>query len=59
MFLFMPIVFTAMFLYAPSGLVVYWFVSNLLAIGQQYITNRLIGAPARPVPRTAGGGRGR
>jgi len=58
MFLFMPIVFTAMFLYAPSGLVVYWFVSNLLAIGQQYITNRLIGAPARPVPRTAGG-RGR
>jgi membrane protein insertase Oxa1/YidC/SpoIIIJ len=31
--------------------VIYWFVSNLLAIGQQYITNRLIGAP--PVPMRA------
>ena len=45
MFLLMPIIFTAMFLAAPSGLVVYWLVSNLLAIGQQYITNRMIGAP--------------
>jgi len=36
------------FLWAPAGLVVYWFVSNLLAIGQQYLTNRMIAAPARP-----------
>jgi YidC/Oxa1 family membrane protein insertase len=50
MFLLMPIVFTGMFLAAPSGLVVYWLVSNLLAIGQQYTTNRMIGAPVRPVP---------
>lgn len=51
MFLLMPIIFTTMFLAAPSGLVVYWLISNLLAIGQQYLTNRLIGAPApRPVP---------
>jgi YidC/Oxa1 family membrane protein insertase len=42
MMMFMPIVFTGMFLWAPSGLVVYWFVSNLLAIGQQYATNRLL-----------------
>ena len=45
--------FTVMFVAAPSGLVVYWLVSNLLAIGQQYITNRMIGAPARaarPLP---------
>jgi YidC/Oxa1 family membrane protein insertase len=26
--MFMPVMFTAMFLPAPSGLVVYWFVSN-------------------------------
>jgi YidC/Oxa1 family membrane protein insertase len=50
MFLFMPVVFTFMFLAAPSGLVVYWLVSNLLAIAQQYTTNRLIGAPVRSVP---------
>jgi YidC/Oxa1 family membrane protein insertase len=43
--MFMPIMFTAMMLYAPSGLVLYWFVSNLWAIGQQYLTNYLIGPP--------------
>jgi YidC/Oxa1 family membrane protein insertase len=41
----MPIMFTFMFLWAPSGLVIYWFVSNLWAIGQQYFTNWLIGPP--------------
>jgi YidC/Oxa1 family membrane protein insertase len=40
---FMPVMFTFMFLWAPSGLVIYWFVSNLWAIGQQYFTNWLIG----------------
>ncbi len=45
MFMIMPVVFTVMFLWAPSGLVVYWLMSNLMAIGQQYITNRMIGAP--------------
>jgi membrane protein insertase Oxa1/YidC/SpoIIIJ len=56
MFLLMPVVFTFMFLQAPSGLVVYWFVSNLLAIGQQYTTNRLIGAPVRTTRPIAAGG---
>jgi YidC/Oxa1 family membrane protein insertase len=41
--MFMPVMFTAMFMTAPSGLVIYWFVSNLWAIGQQYFTNWLIG----------------
>jgi YidC/Oxa1 family membrane protein insertase len=41
--LFMPLLFTVFFLWAPSGLVIYWFVSNLWAIGQQYFTNWLIG----------------
>lgn len=47
MFLLMPIIFTVSFLWAPAGLVVYWFASNLLAIGQQYLTNRMIAAPVR------------
>jgi YidC/Oxa1 family membrane protein insertase len=46
--LIMPLLFTVFFLGAPSGLVIYWFVSNLWAIGQQYVTNWLIG-PAVPV----------
>jgi YidC/Oxa1 family membrane protein insertase len=44
-FLLMPVIFTVSFLWAPSGLVVYWFTSNMLAIGQQYLTNRMIDAP--------------
>jgi membrane protein insertase Oxa1/YidC/SpoIIIJ len=44
-----------MFLGVPSGLVVYWLTSNLLTIGQQYLTNRIIstrgGSP--PAPRVA------
>ena len=53
MFMFMPIVFTGMFLWAPSGLVIYWFFSNLLAILQQVITNRIIGPQAVHVVRPA------
>jgi YidC/Oxa1 family membrane protein insertase len=41
----MPVMFTGMMLFSPSGVVLYWFVSNLWAIGQQYFTNWLLGAP--------------
>ncbi|MEE8547684.1 MAG: membrane protein insertase YidC [bacterium] len=34
--LFMPIVFTALFVNLPSGLVIYWTVNNILTIGHQY-----------------------
>jgi YidC/Oxa1 family membrane protein insertase len=40
-----PLMFLFFFLWAPSGLVIYWTVSNLLGIGQQYATNRMIGRP--------------
>jgi len=36
----MPIVFTFLFLNFPSGLVIYWLVSNILAIGHQYYINK-------------------
>ena len=40
--LFMPIVFTGMFLFSPAGLVLYWTVNNLLSIAQQWQITRLI-----------------
>ena len=47
--MFMPIMFTFMSLSFPSGLVIYWLVSTAWTIGQQYLTNYLIGnqKPAR------------
>jgi len=40
MMMFMPLVFTFMFLKFPAGLVLYWLVNNLLTIGQQYLMLR-------------------
>lgn len=36
MMMFMPVVFTAMFLNFPSGLVLYWLVNNVISVAQQY-----------------------
>ena len=43
--MFMPIFFTFLFLGMPSGLVLYWLTGNVLRIGQQIATNRIIGPP--------------
>ena len=40
--LMMPIVFTAMFLFFPAGLVLYWTVNNVLSIAQQWKITRTI-----------------
>jgi YidC/Oxa1 family membrane protein insertase len=38
----MPVMFTALFLFFPSGLVLYWLTNNLLSIAQQWwITRQL------------------
>jgi len=53
-FMIMPVIFTLTFLTFPAGLVLYWLVSNLLAVSQQFLTNRMIAAPAavaRPAKR--------
>ena len=34
--MFMPIIFTVLFINFPAGLVVYWLVNNVLSIAQQY-----------------------
>jgi YidC/Oxa1 family membrane protein insertase len=51
MMLFMPIMFTFLFLRSPSGLALYWFASNVLVIVQQIVTNKLIGPPVVRTPR--------
>jgi YidC/Oxa1 family membrane protein insertase len=38
--LFMPIIFTFMFLNFPSGLVIYWLFNNIISIGQQMYINK-------------------
>ncbi len=38
--MFMPIMFTVMFINFPSGLVLYWLTQNILSIGQQYYINK-------------------
>ena len=38
----LPFVFTFFFLFFPSGLVLYWFVNNLLSIAQQWVITRRI-----------------
>jgi YidC/Oxa1 family membrane protein insertase len=38
--MFMPVIFTFMFINFPSGLVLYWLVNNILSIGQQYRINK-------------------
>lgn len=39
-----PIVFTVFFAFFPAGLVLYWFVNNILSIAQQWYITRKMGA---------------
>ena len=47
----MPVMFTAMMAFSASGVVLYWFVSQVWAIGQQYLTNWIVG-PQPTVAKT-------
>jgi YidC/Oxa1 family membrane protein insertase len=40
MMTFMPLIFIFIFLSFPSGLVLYWLVTNVLTIGHQWYINR-------------------
>lgn len=44
----MPIMFTVFFIWAPSGLVVYMLAGNIIGIGQQLLTNRLVSTSRKP-----------
>src|SRR5215475_6720291 len=41
----MPLIFTWFLKQAPAGLVLYWMVSNLVGVAQQFIINRLTKTP--------------
>ncbi|AHB07955.1 insertase [Pandoraea pnomenusa] len=43
MMMFMPLIFSVMFLFLPSGLVLYYVVNNSLSIAQQWSINRMLG----------------
>jgi YidC/Oxa1 family membrane protein insertase len=45
MMLIMPVVLTVSSFWWASGLLLYWTTSNIWGIGQQMITNKIIGAP--------------
>ncbi|HEY1043420.1 MAG TPA: membrane protein insertase YidC, partial [Telluria sp.] len=48
MMMWMPLIFSVMFFFFPSGLVLYWVVNNLISMAQQWvITNKIIGKPAK------------
>jgi YidC/Oxa1 family membrane protein insertase len=53
MMMLMPVVFGFIFLTTAAGTALYWFVSNIWAIAQQYFTNWLIGPPAVHTARPA------
>lgn len=46
--LIMPVMMTFLFLGYPSGVALYWLMASVLRIGQQYLTNSLIGPPKIP-----------
>ncbi len=56
----LPIVFTFMFLWFPSGLVLYWVVNNMLSITQQWIITKRVesGADAATLKAKSGSGLG-
>jgi len=47
----MPIVFTALFLSFPAGLVLYWTVNNILSIAQQWMIMRSLDKPGVMIPK--------
>src|SRR2546428_12012160 len=62
MMMFMPVIFTVMFLWLPAGAAVYYGVEEPWVRGPQYFTHHLIGPPkrggGRPPPRRRGENRG-
>ena len=39
----MPLAFSVMFFFFPSGLVLYWLTNNILSIAQQWMINKQLG----------------
>ncbi|MDO5090770.1 MAG: membrane protein insertase YidC [Cardiobacteriaceae bacterium] len=50
----LPLIFGFMFMWFPSGLVLYWTVSNAFGIVQQYVMNKRYGEPRIKPAKAAG-----
>lgn len=44
---YLPVVFTVFFVTFPAGLTLYWFVSNVLSVIQQYVVNQVLAKQKR------------
>jgi len=51
----MPVVFVFILAWAPAGLVLYWFVNNLVSLGQQGVTNRYLSTHPSGEPASGAG----
>jgi YidC/Oxa1 family membrane protein insertase len=47
MMLYMPLIFSVMFIWFPAGLVLYWVINNVLSIAQQWWINKTIAKAPR------------
>lgn len=45
-----PLVVVPFIISAPAGLAVYWIATNIFSLGQQWVVQKLIPAPATPTP---------
>jgi YidC/Oxa1 family membrane protein insertase len=55
MMMIMPIMFTALFISAQSGLMLYWLTSNVVGIGQQFVINKYWSAKDTEAPKNKPG----
>jgi YidC/Oxa1 family membrane protein insertase len=46
----LPFIFVPFVISFPAGLVLYWITTNIWTIGQQYVIQRVVPAPALPTP---------
>jgi YidC/Oxa1 family membrane protein insertase len=49
----LPFIFVPFVITFPAGLVLYWITTNVWTIGQQYVIQRVVPAPALPTPAEA------
>ena len=54
MMMFMPLVMGFIFFSLPAGALLYYVAGTVIGIGQQYLTNRIIGPPIVRTPRSPG-----
>jgi YidC/Oxa1 family membrane protein insertase len=53
MMMVLPFIFVPFVISFPAGLVLYWITTNIWTIGQQYVIQRVVPAPALPTPAEA------